>query len=464
MPYDGLDSSPQSAAAQPALRVRLWAAVLGAVRRLTSGPVVFSVFCLLLALVAARGEWLTFPLSTSLSAVDIPLSIDASGHARELPLAKLFRLLVLAGVVAAIFSRYSAVVLYSAALTLLALVPVYASFARVSWLSRYVQESSERLVLGGYTNEHFVANPIPEPAFTPIVEFENAGQQLSIGFSMLGWGWYISFASVVVLTLMLFRGWRERFRNWSLAICLATFGSLGLAPPLARLLSAQADQDLGDGYLLSGNGAGAIDAYSNAIERNPALASSRPFLQKASMAFNVASGGRHALGALAQDLDLASRHGSDNALELFRNARSRLFDVMNADAYVATALERPLIAEARRLRDDLWLSEGLYLAEERQFAQALGAYLRVTPRPESVSTFYLAHAYMALGQAEPAIPLLKDLDVRIGHPGIRADLHCTLGDAHSTGHRIVQAREEYLRCRELDRADNYRALKALTGS
>jgi hypothetical protein len=464
MPYDGLDSSPEPATARPSLRASVREAIAALVRKAISGPVVFSVFCLLLALVAVRGEWLTFPLRASLSAVDISLSLEAPRRLIEIPVAKLFRLLVLAGVLAAIFSRFSAVVLYSAALVVLGLVPVCAAFGRVSWLEGYVRESSERLVLGAYANEHFVSNSSPEPAFTPALEFETAGQQLAVGFSMLGWGWYIAFGSLVVLTLMLYRGWRERMSGWVGALSFASFGVLGLGPPLAALLSAQADQDSGDGYLLSGNGAGAIDAYSRAIEKNPALGASRPFLQKASMAFNVASGGRHVLGVLAQDLDLAGRRDSGNVLDLYAQARSRLFEVMNADSFVATALERPLVAEAERLRAELWLAEGLQLAEERRFPEALGAYLRFTPRPDSMSSFYLAHAYIALGIGEPAIPLLTELELRVGHPSVRADIHCTLGDAHTATGNIVEARDEYRRCRELDKIDNARALKALTGS
>lgn len=462
MPYDGHDSS--NTATAPRRLVALRAAVVALFRKCVSGPVVFSVFCLLLALVATRGEWLTFPLGAPLSARDVPLSLEARHGVTALPLARIFQLLVLGGVVASIFSRFSAVVLYAGALVLLALVPLQGAFTRVSWIETYVRESSERLVLSAYANQHFVANVSPEPAFTPALEFENAGEQLAIGFSMMGWGWYIACATVTLLTLMAFRGWRERLRYWAFAGSLAIFGLLVLGPPLGTLLAAQSDQDSGDIQLLHGNGAAAVEAYSRAIERNPALRSSRPFLQKASMAFNVQSGGRHVLGVLAQDLDLAARRGDGDVDDLYQGARSRLFEVMHADSYVATNLELPLVAEAERLRGELWLSEGLKLAEERRYPEALGAYLRFTPRPDSVATFYLAHAYIALGDAEPAIPLLKELDRRVGHPAVRADIHCTLGDAQTTSDHVVEARAEYRLCRELDRADNYRALKALTGS
>ena len=108
--------------------------------------------------------------------------------------------------------------------------------------------------------------------------------------------------------------------------------------------------------------------------------------------------------------------------------------------------------------------EGIQYANQRRFARALGAYSRADHGQDPMVSFYIAHAHMELGDGRSAIRLLSDLTESVAQPALRADLTCTLGDAYTVQRDLVNARDMYLRCRELDKLENFRALKALAGS
>lgn len=234
--------------------------------------------------------------------------------------------------------------------------------------------------------------------------------------------------------------------------------------PLDALVASQRDQNSGDAFLLAGNGMGALHAYSQALEENPELAYSEPFLQKAAMAFNVASGGRHTLGSLGQDLELAERGNSETFSLQAQAARSRLLEPLRSEIYSSSGLESALVAAAVRLDSKLWLLEGLRHARAGRYSEALSDYLHSKENPNSLESFYLAHAYLQLHEPERTLQILNDLEKQVGQPSIRADLFCTIGDAYTTLGDIVRARAMYLKCRELDKVDNFRAVKALSGS
>lgn len=415
------------------------------------------VFC---ALAATRGEWVTFPLRPSLRAHSFIYEVDA----QTFELSVVFAALVLGGAVVGVVSRLAGVVLESAALTLLIGLPVNVAWLHPGLVGAYVSESVQRSTFTAYVNDQLVNNPSPEPTFTPITGFETSAEQLGIGFAMLGWGWYIALFAVLGLFCLLGRG----IRAWvvwpvSLGTVAVLSGCLTLGP-LDALVAAQRDQDAGDAYLLAGNGIGALDAYSRALEQNPELSYSEPFLQKAAMAFNVASGGRHTLGSLGHDLELVERGNAETFSLQAQAARSRLLEPLRSEIYSGSGLESALVAAAVRLDSKLWLLEGLRHARERRYSEALSDYLNSREDPTSLESFYLAHAYLQLHEPERALDILNELEKQIGQPSIRADLFCTIGDAYTTLGDIVRARAMYLKCRELDKVDNFRAVKALSGS
>ena len=426
------------------------------------GELVLGAFFVLLALTAMRGEWITFPLRAPLKAGDLFLTFK-TGH--PLALGKLYQALLGAGLLLVLVSRAASVTLLCAAFGLVAAVPVQTAVFRVSWVQAYLTETSERLFLGAYMNEHFASNESPEPAFTPITQFQDASEQLQVGFVMLGYGWYIALAATFALLVLVLRRWDFPYRIHAALCLVGVFSALLVGPPMLALLGAEAGLASGDRALIDGDGSKALADYTRAIETNPALGVSDPFLLKVSMALNVASGGRHALGFLGQDLGLANHDaGAENRSSLYANARQRLLEQEAFEPAGAPTLEAPLLEAARRLDSELWRAEGTEHARQHHYSLALGAFSRMQQRPDSTAAFYLADAYLEQGSGEPAVGLLHGLDVFVGQKSIHADVLCTLGDAYTVKGDLVSARIAYQAARDLDKLNNFRATKALTGS
>jgi len=444
----------------PRLRRLLADSVVRAPRRLP-GSAVLALFLLVLAVASTPGEWLVFPLRASLRARDLHWVWNEGG--RELSLAKLFPALAAAGLVLTVVSRPAAIVSLCAALVLVLSVPVETAAFRVGLLEAYVRESSERAAFTAYSSAQFVANVSPEPAFTSIGSFEDAGEQLAIGFAMLGWGWYIAAAAALSLLLIVARGWTFQRRTLAVAATLGLFALAATAPAARVLIESELAQNEGDRLLVRGEGSAAMSSYERALTKNPALAVSTPFLKKSAMALRIASGGRHALGSLSQDLDLLSRRSEEGIEDVYPLARQRLLE-----ATFMTASGRPLEASLRRaaidLQSELWRSEGIARANQHRYVEALGAHLKARTPEDSIAAFYLAHTYLALGIPQPAVEVFSRLEQQVANRSIRADLRCSLGDAYTVQGDLTKARDAYRGCRELDKIENYRAFKALTGS
>lgn len=415
---------------------------------------------MLCAFAATRGEWITFPLRTSLRAQSFAYEVGS----QTLDLGVVFGGLVLAGATLGMLNRAAGAVLESAALTLLLALPVDVAWFHGGLVAAYVEESAQRSAFTAYVNDQLVKNPSPEPTFTPIANFETSTEQLGVAVSMLGWGWYIATFTVLGLLCVLVKGPSGR-AVWPLSLgTVVVLAACLMFRPLDALVASQRHQDSGDVHLLGGDGVGALDAYSRALQENPELAHSEPFLQKAAMAFNVASGGRHTLGSLGQDLELARRGDSESFSVQAQAARGRLLEPLRSEIYNSSGLESALVAAAVRLDSKLWLLEGLRHAQVGRFSEALADYLHSKPDTSSLDSFYLAHAYIELHEPERALRILNDLEKQIAQRSIRADIYCTIGDAHTTLGDLVLARTMYLKCRELDKVDNFRAVKALSGS
>jgi hypothetical protein len=428
------------------------------------GSLVLGGLCLLLIFASARGEWVTFPLTAALRARDIFVAGPTHAGGTSLPLGLALQALVLAGAAGAVLSRRSSLILFASSAALVAALPIQVAFYRVSWLHGYLRQSTDRLWFGGYVSEHFVDNQSPEPAFIPITQFQDASDQLWLGFNMMGWGWYVSLLASVTLVILAVRGAKLRH---GVALAGALFSVLSLVlvgPALYGLLVAERQLVRGDRFLVVGDAGQAIHAYESALSMNPALGESKPFLVKVSMAYNVASGGKHPLGLLAQDLSLTERQSTEGQEDLFDAARKRLVQRRTPDSYRATSLDEPLERAALQLESDLWRLQGIALAKERRFASALGCFSRASQEPDSLSTFFLAHAYLVQGSFSPAIDILQRLDALVAQKSIHADVVCTLGDAYTASGNLERGRDAYRRCRELDKLDNFRATKALTGS
>jgi hypothetical protein len=426
------------------------------VNRVDLGSLALVLSLLGLGLCAVHGEWLTFPWSGSLTGRDLRFGFTrgqlvSAGHLY-------WGLLALAALLVMV-NRSAALITVVASLVSLSWVPLHAAFFEPSWLSTYVRESHQRLQFAEYVANHFVPNPSPEPAFVPVTKFESLTDQLSIAGSMLGWGFYLACAVGVALLVWVLHA--VRYGAWLAAFAFCLLSCMGPLSPLRGLLLAELAQQRGDRRLARGDGELALDDYAQALALNRALANARPFLTKVALAYQALAGGRHPLGALVHGLQ-APPAGSAEATRGMRQLS--LLETSRNHQAPRGDLERALLGALPELRAELSLGAGLGHARVGDFAEALANYDQLIGVQDLGTQFYLAHAHLALGNAHDAIQLLHPLTRQAVQPSAQADLQCTLGDAYTLARDLVRAREAYVACRELDKLDNYRASRALSGS
>lgn len=426
---------------------------------LLGSPAAPASACWVLAVLGTLGEWVTFPLSPAISGRNVtmplgetfvPVTIGLSG-------------LLLVALVVALLSRGTALVLGAAALALWALVPIQIAAFEPSWLQAYLVESSARSDLAEYLHEHFVANRSPEPGYVAMVRFDGLAEQLKLGVVMLGWGYYLTGAAVVGLLVVL--GSKSLWGDLllSLGVCCVFLGAAG-GGSLWELLGSERAQTRGDRLLARGEPNGALEAYREALVRNPPLRLSPPFLQKLSACYAGWDSRQDPLAELNNAFELANRENARLEPTPRLRARDSLRAILTGEAAGATGVEGPLFAAAQRIDSELWLTEGRSHAKAGDFSQALGSYAQAAKgEAPPLLVFYRAHAQLVLGDPDLAIALLPQLVGRVGQGAFRADILCTLGDAYTLKGDLARARDNYRACRDADRVDNFRALRALGG-
>lgn len=438
-------------------------------RSTAPSPVVGSIGCLailamlaLLTFIAPRGEWIGLPFGAVRRADDLRWMI--AGHG-EVPTTQLFRVLMLAGILTAPLHRTTSVVCASACVTFLALVFLRVAFFEPEWLMAYLHESQERVAFAGYVAEHFVQNRSIEPTFTPIREFETLADQSAVAWAMLGWGYQLACGCACGLLALLWSTAPDR--RWML-MSIALVGVLlllGASGPVLGLVHADRARRDADRHLVQGRGAEALAAYERSLQGNPTLASSRPFLRKAALANDALRGERGPWSAVTSSVLVSGQSLERRSGVALERARRRLLaqHVEQRSRPLTSPLDRSIAAMADAAESELWIAQGMYHAKRGELGQALAAHLHATPRPGSLGPFYLAHLYLELNRAEPALFVIPHLQAYVTHPVLSADLFSTLGDALTLQGRLVEARAAYARSRKLDGSDNYRAVRALSG-
>ena len=408
------------------------------------------------ALLTARSAWIAFPLTLPLRGGQILIP------GSPLPAGALFSVLLLAGVVLARWSRASAVLLVAAALAVALKVPLHAA-QQPDWLQDYLVQTTDRLEMSQFLVDHYTLNLSPEPALAPVDRIDGTDDQIHLGILMLARPWYVSVLCAAGLLLVLVWRWQPAQPGVWLAAVLA-IGVAALLPDLRALERAQAHADAGERHLAGGDGRAALRAYRTAYDLNPALRASRPFWSRVTMALTQVSSGRDPQAALlVNPWALWLQRPAPDSPALYADA------VRQIDAAAPGPSSRePLEAGLRRatadLRTDLQVRQSLQLRAAGNMAASFSILTRVELAPTRLARFYLADATMRQGGWLQAVGMLKDLDARIAHPTVRADIACTMGDSLTGAGQLTEARRAYLYCKELDELTNYRLTQALGGT
>lgn len=420
-----------------------------------TGAWVLGALLLLVAVMTARAPWIAFPLTLPVRATEINLP------GVSLQAGMLFTVLLLAGVVLARWSRASAVLLVAAALAVALKVPLHAA-QQPDWLQDYLVQTTDRLQMSQFLVDHYTLNLSPEPALAPVDRIDGTDDQIRLGILMLARPWYVSTLCALGLLLVLVWRWQPAQPGVWLAAVLA-IGAAALLPDLKALERAQAQADDGERLLAAGDGRGALAAFRSAYELNPGLQASRPFWSRVTMAQTQLSSGRDPLAALlVSPWALWLQRPAPEVASLYADA------VRQLDAAPVTPSRQPLEAGLRRataeLRSDLQVRQALQLRAAGQLSSSFSVLSQVDLAPTRLARFYLADATMRQGGWLQAVGLLKELDARIAHPTVRADIACTMGDSLTGAGQLAEARRAYLACKELDELTNYRLTQALGGT
>jgi len=430
----------------------------------SSGSLAFGLCLAVLVLLAPFGDWVSFPLGAAVRGEHIEWEIDGFSSVST---SLIYWGLTLSAIALMPIHRVGSLILASASLAFLLLVFFRVALFEPEWLWTYVRESSERVTFASYGNNQFIANRSVEPTFVPVREFETLEDQLTVAVAMLGWGFYLALAASlgVLFQLAVLSDPATLLPATLLPACGLVFGfvMLGGFHPLKRMAQAELDRRQADRWLVEGRGLDAVGAYARATQSNANLAGSRPLLQKVAMAYDALSRGRDPLGGLASDLTSTSGRDRVESTEPIVSARRRLIGLRDYAAPAVTGLEAPLLTTGATLTSELWTLEGLVHARQGHPASAISAYDQATPRPDSLHRFYPAHADLELGDPTQALDVVPSLLETVKHPTLAADLLSTMGDAHTVDGDLKKARDAYVQSRELDRTDNYRVVRALSG-
>lgn len=404
---------------------------------------------LLAGLWVSRRIWLDFPLGPEELRLSLPVPANPGGEG--IPVTLLFLALVSVCVVLGLWRRVVGGVVAVIGVISLLLLPVYLAFTRVDLLTAYVEASRSRLAVEKLFDGLLGWGVGADATFQPVTGFGSMTEQLSAGFAMLGSGWYLALATLLIALRFNWPGSPAslavfgRFSAWTVAA--GALAALLLTPWSALYSRAEGDQ-----ALIQGDALGALNGYRWALEGNPALGVSEPFLSHVALALNQVDPSLNTPAVVSEFV-------------VHRGPGSGRFAGRNDDwgeewtwfAGPLEALERELVA--RRWRDKALAAakKDRWLAAQAAFREALNY------RPVLENRVGLALSSFIAGDLDQGLPLALDDIYTIAHKPLRARMLCAVGDGYTRAGRLLAAREYYMACRNEEKQGNLVATRALSG-
>ncbi|MBF0381715.1 MAG: hypothetical protein HQL69_11890 [Magnetococcales bacterium] len=425
-----------------------------------SGTLIVTALLILIARVGIMGAWITFPLTEAISGHEIVWEI----YNYKIFPAILFLSLFITGAVLIFIYRPMAAISLGSSLAILIIIPLYAAFGRSDWLNETILQTNERKQLSTFLSEHMMKNLNQEPTFISVSQFDTPIEQLLAGIAMLSMMWVFCLTANLVLIAVV-QGRSPGIQGISLVIGGMMVTLLSFTYQSATdIIDSNILHKQGDTSLLNGEMSQARYYYEKAFFHNPALGHSTPFLIKFSQTYTNIEHPFNNLGSVLAGTLSQTAGNSNQAVPLTRKLRLKALETINLPGPF-TPLEQQLVNDINHTLAKLWVFEGLIFAKEKMLNQALNAFIEASRLDRRHTTlFYVAQTYLDMGDPGTAITLLTQLTNSITHSSYLADIHCTIGDAQTKQKQYKLARASYWQCKDLDEAENFRVLKALTGS
>ena len=430
-----------------------------------------AILGLLLAIIGSFGAWINLPIYGSAPTL-IP---ELESYGQTL---RVFRFLFLITVLLAgisSFLRYKKMAVSLAFSSLLIIVSFVISslFYDHHLLVMYMEQSEERAALQGFITQYYWSNINPDHLVTLVGKYEHLWQRLILKWNVVGVGCKTAFIGALILFFSDI--FTVRFSSGVLFIVTALIvtGALALAVPVIR---ADIAHHQGDTLSIIGKQRQALEAYNTAIELDPMLAYSVPFLIKASRLYHRIESGRSLLGGLYL-LNMAitgtgSRQLSESFLEKLDNAQLVISELMSLDKKVkplepeATKLQLAIMRQSLKQSTSAWVSRGLLEYSNGLRLESLRSFQNALKENQSQVhvKYFIAHILMELKRSNESVILLSSAIQSVRSKQLRADFLCTIGNAYENLDKPLLARDAYTLCYELDPVYNYRAVRHLSGT
>lgn len=425
---------------------------------LSSGIAVAFVAGMLLALAGGMSVWLRFPMSAPVPGTAV-LMVVPGLSGLDLPIATLFLALVLLLLVASLANWRPLVgVAWLAAWMVLFYFPWQILFHDPQWLLEYMRDSVLRGDLQRFINSHFLKNKGVEPTLTYITDFEHLADRTLLIWHLLGWGWMLSLLGLIIFAIgqSLRRGFPVTGRS-ALLVGLSSPGLLLIVVGFPALV-ADWQHYRADRLLATDEPRKALQAYARAINLDPMLGYSAPFLTKVSKAYYLIVGEAEP----SAQLYLVNEDLKRKPLDL-AEARLANIDVHTLPPSPFSASMASLI---RKKRAEAYISRGVIADKRGDLSISIRYYkLALEIDPTLINAqFFLAKALLDVRDLNGALQIALSLPEQVYHSSVKADFYSLIGDCYRLMGETNKAREAYFTSYELDNKDNYRSMKELSGT
>lgn len=419
-----------------------------------SGVAILAGFLLMLA--GGGAVWLGFPMSEPVKGLELAWLLPGGIHTGISPATAFLGLVAILGVFVLMGWRNLAFVAWMLAWLLLFHFFWQLATYDSEWLLHYMQDSLVRSDIQRFNITHALINKGVEPSLRYITEFEHLGSRLNLVWEVLGWGWVLGVLGMTVAATGLRLRHRLSVPGDSLLLWAIIMPLLILMLTGWPTLSADLAHRRGDAQLAAGETAAALESYRAALDRDPVLASSAPFLNKVSRAYLSAYGEddpRAVLTLLDQALVQKTSEQAEHLLNTRRPLQGGPFDA---------AIEDRL----SQMEVQIYLNRGLAAEKESNYPLAI-AYYRLALRGDPAAIharYFLARALLETRDTTEAMKIADALPDAVYHASVKADFYGLIGDVYRVLGDHNRAREAYATAYQLDNKDNYRPMKELSGT
>jgi hypothetical protein len=373
-----------------------------------------------------------------------------------------FLVLFAAALVAVAFGwSFAGALLIGGAIAALLAFPLCLMLFDPAAIHAFVQDSVEETGVQYFLSQ-FVQTPniaVTEPA-TDANTYLYLGGRAGIAFRIIGWGWVLCVAGVLVVVALLRRGTLLAGAGAMLPSLLA--GAFALVIVGMPALVADIRFRQGDHALDRGEYARAIDDYTSALAFDAALGDSETFMTNVARAYYEQSGNSNPYGQIFVVNSEPDVSKTDPGLE---QKQALMIDAI-AGARKGTAMADALQRMSVRTDAELWIDQALVDYGKKNYGAAV-VELRhaLSDCPDwRQSKFFLGYTLAQMHDFDGSAQLFHELAPTVQNPWMLANVYNGLGDAYAGAGEPGRARAAYAQAFDLDDKWDFWAMKGISGT